>query len=111
MIEEVKFEISMQGAPRMSHTYIAKQADGIVAFYLEMHSKRCEIVAMGSDADETPVIDISAGDHGLHLDESKPKDAITEVRFPDFKGWSIHSTSSGRYTIAICMIRNVDNGS
>ncbi|MCO8325956.1 hypothetical protein ABEG10_23170 [Burkholderia cenocepacia] len=109
-MEEVKFEIGMQGAPRVSHTYIAKQADGIVAFFLEMHSKRCEIVCMGSDADGTPIVDIEAGEHGLHLDESKPKDSFTEVRFPDLKGWSVHSTGSGRYTIAICMIRNIDNG-
>ncbi|MBU9534604.1 hypothetical protein KTE49_29665 [Burkholderia multivorans] len=109
-MKEIRFEISMQGAARVSHTYIARQAKGIVAFYLEMHSKRCEIIAMGSDADGTPVIDIEAGEYASHLDESNPKDSLTEIRFPDFKGWSVHSTASGRYTIAICMIRNMGHG-
>lgn len=103
---EVKLDISHQGAPVVNHAYIVAAAENVVALHIDLRSKRCEIWATGSDGDDVPTIDVFAGEHAMHLDETKKRDEPTEIRFPEYAGWNAHSASSGRYTVSVCLTRN-----
>ncbi len=34
------------------------------------------------------------------------QDALTDVLFPTFIGWRVHSASIARYTLSICLVKD-----
>ena len=104
----VELEISHQGAPIVNHTHMVRAASDVIAFHIDMQSKRCNVTCAGSDADNVPVVMISANEYSSNLDGTKNRNEMTEVRFPQYPGWSVHSTGSGRYTISVCLTKNLE---
>jgi hypothetical protein len=103
-IELVNISV-MQGAPVVNEAFIYKRSPEIVLIDVALHSKSCEIAAVGSNGD-VPIVDIQANEHTLHVDESKERGAITEIRFDDFDGWSVYSANTSRYTLRVCLTKN-----
>lgn len=100
---EVKFLIPVQGAPTVNGAWLLAKGEDVIAIEMDLHSKYCEVMATGGSEDG-PCIWLEANEHSLHLDESKSRDAFTEVVFPEYKGWNVWGYSTGRYTVAICLV-------
>ena len=105
-IKEVKLHIKEHGAVRVNHAYIHCEAPEIACIYMDLHSKRvCEPMIGGSD-DGPPALYFHAGDDGIKLDESKPRDSLTVVEFPEYPGWSVFACDGpARYTVALTLVK------
>ena len=99
----VRCVVKNQGAAIINHGWIQALSETVVAIGIDMRSKRCIIGATGSDG-EVPLIMIDTNSESLHLKLGKEGE-LTEVAFPDFKGWSVWSADIARYTVAICLIK------
>lgn len=98
---DTPIEITIQGAPVVNNACIVAISDNLVAITVDLHSKRCEIAGYGGDG-TTPVVWLDATEDSLHLHESNK--GITEISFPEFKGWDIWCLSTGRYSVELCLL-------
>ncbi|MEN6549968.1 MAG: hypothetical protein ABFE07_28325 [Armatimonadia bacterium] len=65
----------------------------VAAVTIDLTEKRMEVAATGSD-EYVPLVDIDA----------RPG-AITELLFPQFKGWDVWCAHVQKYHLAICFIK------
>ena len=106
----VKLDIAHQGAVRVNNAYVWREAEGIVCIYVDLHSKRAELAMTGWMPGEPPSVWLMADEATLHVDESKERDDMTEVRFPDYAGWSVFATDGpARYTLGVVLIRGEED--
>lgn len=86
-----------------SHAYDIKHGDTVVAFYVDAWGKTgrawpistSSAVGINGELVNIPSIVFESGDD--NTDE-----VLTEVCFPDFPGWDVHSCSGGK-TVAVCL--------
>lgn len=97
-------KIITQGGPILNEGRVVAHGKNISAIEIDMHSKRCEIMAESKTEDGAPAIWLS-GDNALHLKKGLEKKP-TEVAFPGFKGWQIFSADVSRYTFRVCFVRD-----
>ena len=69
--------------------------------FIDLHSKRGE-AGIGSCGD-IPYVWLSPNDESLHL--RKTKQEITEISFPEYKGWTIACAEISRYTLIVALIK------
>ena len=100
--------IEQQGSPKLLQDVAFVQAEGdtIVALYLDLESKYCEIGASLSSSKGECGICIEATENSHHLDETKDREKMTRIYFPEFVGWDYWAGASGRYTIQVCLIKH-----
>lgn len=85
------------------HGYMLKRGVDIAAFYLDGWGKTCRIYALTSSG--STVIDGAVENYPtLTLENGSEYDSLTEICFPEFEGWSVHSVIGGK-TMAICLTR------
>lgn len=70
---------------------------------IDLHTKRADIMGEGSDND-IPVIFLEPNEDSIHLDE-KTNEELTEITFPEFKGWSILLADVQKYTLFITFVK------
>lgn len=99
--KDVRIEVQ-EGAPLVNHAWL--HAKNMVAIYIDMRSKRCDVLTTGSDCG-IPMVMLWAGDDALHLDETKPRNMPTVISFPDYRGWDVFSAECSRYTLSVCLIK------
>lgn len=103
--QEVAIRITEQGCVRVNAAHIHRTGNGIVAVYVDLHSKRAMLCYTGSGDDEPPSITLKADENTLHLDESKPRESMTTFDFPEYPGWRVFAADvPGRYTLAVCLV-------
>ena len=110
MIEEgsdVPITIAHQGAVRVNAASAFMASENIMLVYVDLHSKRAEVMASGNGNDRfPPSIMFCANENTLHLDEAKPREDLTEIWFPTLIGWKIFSVDGpGRYTVSVAFYR------
>lgn len=93
------------GAVRVSHAYVHMAAESILLVYIDMHSKRADLIGTFTAGDSTPGVMLGADEHTLHLDETKDREALTDVGFPTLKGWRIFCASAARYTVSVTLYK------
>lgn len=107
--DQTPFEIRTQGAPVMSHTYgyLTKRGDDVVAFYIDLNSRGCEVVATGSDGEHSPpLLYIGATEWASGLKPGcDPESSYTELAFPGYEGWDVFTATISKYTMAVCLTR------
>ena len=105
----VALRIVNQGAVLVNSACIWREADDIVCIYVDLSSKRAEVVCTGSSPIYPPSVYLGANEETLHLDEEKPRDAIAIIEFPDYIGWRVFATSGPvRYTLGVVLVRDTD---
>lgn len=102
--------VTRRGAPVLSnyeHAFVVQRGEKVVAIYIDMMSKRCEIGCSIGGSDGSVGITIDATEHSLHLDETKDREEFTEIYFPEFKGWTYWCGNMARYTCSICLVKEL----
>jgi hypothetical protein len=94
--------IIKQGAPIVNDGFVYREGKGIVAIHIDLCSKYCIIDATG-ECDSISSIYVGTDKRSIKLDESKNGE-MTEISFPDYKGWDIWSATLARYTLRVCLI-------
>jgi len=106
-MKNVNMQIVQQGAVRVHCACIEREAPGIVCMYIDLDSKRAELLMTSSGPGEAIEIYFIANEDTLYLDESKLRDTPTIIAFPDYKGWKIFCVEGpGRYTASLVLISN-----
>ena len=99
----MKLEIAIQGAPGVNHA-IAHEGD-LAMVHVDLQSKYCEVCSWGAD-DDVPVVMVCANGESLKLDPGQPADALTQISFPEYRGWQVASATAGRYTVTVVFKRD-----
>ena len=103
--KNVTLRVSEQGAVRVNAAHVHREATGIVCIYVDLHSKRIETPMAGGGDNEPPCLYFTAGEHALHLDESKPRDSMTIVEFPEYVDWRVFACDGpARYTLGVVLV-------
>jgi len=101
--KEIKIKINSQGAPVVNNAVIYYQNNKIVIIEVDMKSKWCQIdYTTGINS-----IGIGATDRSCWLDKTKDKESYTEISFPEFKEYETWTCSLNRYTLRICLVKNI----
>lgn len=91
-----------RGAVSVNEAHIHREGPGVVAIYLDLNSKRADILCTGSNG--FPSVTLGANNETLHLDETKDPESLTEVEFTGYPGWRVFSADLARYTLAVCLV-------
>lgn len=104
----IEVEVSHQGGPMiedMPHSaHIMGFGENACAIAVNMKSKRCGISGVGWDPDGVPTVTLDP--EGADNLKVGLENELTEIRFPQFKGWSTWCAQGGKYTTAVCLVRN-----
>ena len=107
----ITIEVRRQGAPivNVDNAHLHAGGGDCVAIYVDMRSKRCDIVTADADEDGIPTIYLQATDGSLHLDDTKGRDSFTIFALPEFKGWEFFvAEAGGRYTLRLVLTKGKD---
>lgn len=102
--EPVRVDVVSEGAVRVSHGYLYRRGDEIVAVCVDMESKYAECGGFSHADDEPPHVYLDATDDTLHVDADK-SGVATVVAFPEFVGWKVFLTKVARYTLSVILVR------
>jgi len=103
--KNVTLRVIEQGAVRVNAAHLHREAQGIVCIYVDLHSKYVEPPVVGGCDSEPPVLYFTAGEDALHLDDSKPRDSLTIVEFPEYVGWHVFACyGPARYTLSVVLV-------
>ena len=100
-MRETPIKIMHQGDPVLAHDtgYGVVGNDGVVCFYIDMHTKRCDVTA-SSNGDCGPEIFITMTEASPDYKEDND---WTIIAFPEFKGFQLHAAMCSRYTISVAL--------
>lgn len=97
-------EITKQGSPKIGGGWSSVfDGDTCKAAQIDLATKRCQVLCIGSDGDNVPNLRIvtTEGTPGYTED-----DLSTELSFPSLKNWRVHSVMCARYTLYVCFAKN-----
>lgn len=99
-------KITQQGKPIVSGdaAVVIQEAENIVALSISMESKRCFVDASYGSSEGDIGIIIDCDENSLFLSE-EAEDTVTLVEFPEYRGWQYFASSSGRYDIQVCLVK------
>lgn len=105
--EPTPITIVNQGKPVVNHAAIYRRGDGVVAAFVDLGSKRCQPAGTEWTDGEAPVIGIEHVE-GTSLHPHKTAEGDTSIRFDDFAGWTVWSSSISRYELFVCLVKQED---
>jgi len=86
-----------------SEGYLLKKASNVAAFYLDGWGKTARIYPV-STCSTTIIYGESYNYPSMTIEDGEDESALTDIYFPEFAGWDIHSVSGGK-TMAICLVK------
>lgn len=105
----VEIRVVTQGAVVVNDASIYRASKDIVCLYVDLASKRAELLMADAGGEDPPRIWLEASEDTLFLDPSHPRDAVTIVEFPEYPGWRVFATSGpGRYSLGVVLVAPVD---
>ncbi len=107
--EAAKIKILTQGAILISHAYMYQEGENVCAIAVDMRTKRADIFSTGNDENNCPTISIEANECSQPLKKGIDRTMPTEISFPKYKDWNIWSAEVIKYTIHICLVKNIKN--
>jgi hypothetical protein len=103
--DAMPMRITVDGAVRVNGALVERDYGDCVLVEVDLHSKYCEMGGTTSGGNGGPSVWLMASQHSLHLDDSKPRDAMTEIEFYEHVGWSVFSAyGPARYTMMLTLI-------
>lgn len=102
-MKSIKMKIT-KGALRINRGYIWKKGKDITLLLVDMHSKRGDIIAYGEE-NNAPELIIGANKDSLYLNNKLSHNSLTNIIFPELKGWTIIMANISKYSIYVCLIK------
>lgn len=96
--------IKKQGSIIVNNCWIHKRSDDIVLLIIDCKSKYFDIIMTGYSSDGITSIFMDSNDRTLN--KSDEFIGPTEIEFPDYKGFRVFATNTGRYTCQICLSKD-----
>ena len=94
-MRETEVKVYYQGSAKFNtNGYLVAGNDEVVAFYIDPY-ERTIVDGFSNTIDNIPTILCQPSE-----DENSP---YTEVGFPEFVGWDVHSVQAGK-TISVCLV-------
>lgn len=100
----VRIKILHKGALVINRAFMHKKGKNVCAVVVDMKSKRGDICSVGTDG-YAPTIYVEAGEGSEYLNKKVKRDEMTEILFPDLKGWSVWSAMICKHSIYICFVK------
>lgn len=101
----VPVNVAVQGGVRVNTAVAVLDCGNCLLLRVDLHSKYARLLSVGSGEEEGPSVYLAADKNTLNLDETKPRDAVTLIEFPEFEGWSVFAANEpGRYTMALVLL-------
>lgn len=86
-----------------SEGYLLKKSSNVAAFYLDGWGKTGRIYPV-STCSTTIINGESYSYPSITIEDGEDESTLTDIYFPEFAGWDIHSVSGGK-TMAICLTK------
>jgi len=103
--DDFPMRVTEQGAVRVNVSYVERDYGDCLLIYVDLHSKRANLLCIGSGDDCGPSMYLVADENSLHLDETKARDEPTCIEFHHHKGWSVFcANGTARYTFALTLL-------
>ena len=103
----VEIKVAIQGDAVGGQGYMAVRGENVCAFYIDGWGKTGRIYPICSSQSTTFFEDgkfKSSEDYpSLTLEDGEEGSSITEIYFPEFEGWQVHSVSGGK-TMGVCLV-------
>lgn len=96
-----KIKVTKSGDFQVNDAFIEKQYDDIVLITVDCHTKYPEVFAYSS-ANSIFIIE------NTNI-KTKGIDSMTEIAFPEFSGWNVHSYNTDRYSIHFCLTKREED--
>lgn len=105
MKDSVEIKIITQGdAVCGSHGYMLKCSDNVAAFYLDGWGDTGRIYPVASSS--SSYIDGKFQNFpSITIEDGQEESEYSEVCFPEFEGWNVHSISGGK-SMSICLTKD-----
>jgi hypothetical protein len=103
--DPVKIEILRQGGVIANHAAIRAVGENVVAIAVDMKTKRGEFSGDFGGFPEGPGVTLSCVEGSLHFKEGL-QEVETWIAFPEFNEWTVWCCDYGKYTVAVCLIKN-----
>lgn len=97
---KVRFVVTVQGWPTLNSGHVVACGENIAAIQIDLKTKGCSVACECVGEDMIPEIWIMPNRHDVS------EDCITQVAFPDYKGWKVFCSDLSRYTLQICLVRD-----
>lgn len=104
MSKEVKVQVAMQGdAVCGKGGYMLKQSEDVAAFYMDGWGKTGRIYPVSSS---TSIVQEGKIAHypSIMIEDGEETSTYTEIYFPEYEGWTVHSTNGGK-TMSVCLVK------
>jgi hypothetical protein len=110
-MKPVKIMVDVQGGPCVNEGWVIAQGDDLAAIEIDLLTKRCVVectacIPYGETGQLIPSVVIGADENTLHIDEDL-RDSPTHIVFPEYAGWRVWAADIARYTLSLCLIREV----
>ena len=106
MSRRTKLVITQQGAVRANEATIYAESECIACVDVDLHTKYAETFATSSGHDGAQEVILMANERSIDLHQDNPRNSLTHVEFPEFKGWTLYSVSGpARYTLRVVFVR------
>lgn len=102
-----EYRVIRQGAPIINSGNIIRKSKNIVLLEIDLKSKYCEVDCLFKDDEGNFGIHIGTTKHSIHLNTGVKKDEPTVIEFSNSNGWGIYLANISRYTLRICLIREL----
>lgn len=104
--------VIQQGAIRVEHAYVQMDREDVALIVIDFASKYVEVDGDHHTTVEpggvVPVIEFIAGESTIKLDESKPRDSVTQVALMNYEGWQVFAVERrGRYTVNVALYKQL----
>ena len=96
-----QLNIIRRGHPQVNKAFIRAKGIHVVAIEIDMHTKRGQVGAWGSD-DDIPLIHLEINDESIGYDTMQH--GPTEVSFPEYKGWEVWAADWIKYSVSVCLL-------
>jgi hypothetical protein len=103
----VEIKVAVQGDAVVGQGYMAVRGENVCAFYIDGWGKTGRIYPICSSKSTVLCEDgkfKSSEDYpSLTLEDGSRDSSMTEIYFPEFEGWQVHSVSGGK-TMGVCLV-------
>lgn len=105
-MKSVSLVVANDGEVIANNAVVLAHGKRVVAIAVDMKTKRgkVEAVCCGGEGNAPGVV--LSGKNALHINPAK-KGEPTMIEFPDFPGWTVHSTDYSRYTLNVCLVKGI----
>lgn len=103
--ESVLVKVALQGSPVAGQGYMLKRSENVAAFYIDGWGETGRIYPVTSSSSVYfPDTKEQMKVPSLTVEDGREDTSLTEIYFPEYEGWKVHSVSGGK-VMAVCLVK------